>query len=69
MALQIHADVSHQIGRGQRIALPAAPASASTDLHLFTTGSSGLLCGKRLTKVTPCDSTTQGLPERLLQQR
>ena len=66
--LESMADASHQVNRDHRIALGPAPVSASTDLHFFTTGSSGLSWGKLLTKVTPCNNNAQEQPQRLLQQ-
>ena len=66
--LESMADASHQVNWDHRIALGPAPVSASTDLHFFTTGSSGLSWGKRLTKVTPCNSNAQEQPQRLLRQ-
>ena len=65
--LETMADASHQSSWDHRIALGPAPVLVSTDLHFFTTGSSGLSWGKRLTKVTPCNNA-QEPPQRLLQQ-
>jgi hypothetical protein len=65
--LETMADASHQVNWEYSIALGPAPVSASADLHFFTTGSSGLSWGKRLRKVTPCN-TAQEPPQRLLQQ-
>ena len=65
--LENMADASHQVNWDYSIALGPAPVSASADLHFFTTGSSGLSWGKRLKKVTPCN-TAQEPPQRLLQQ-